>query len=378
MTSQILSVSELTHYLTDLDDLTQKALRRIAGKNGRKQVLVQELALEHPDLDTFRQRQADLSIKYSDISVKRLREIYRARTPTSLKCDLRKKEEVISWLRSYEHLEQQSDEIASDALSSYNDADNLGAVSENDLLGFDTESSGENAVAVSQILRFGPDKYTEHESYQAADISGDSSSIVVGNDNISVEDYDADGEGTDADGENKIEFHHEMEALSTHDVELRKNIDSAHDNSFLGQLSTVRGNLDTVIGWEQALQKGEGQCIDRNQLSLENSLDTFSTLPDHTQGEEHVHSSEVPSPSTDSIVSESHRCGPSVFTIFTVISIIMAAIIGPLPDQRQPAATSDPGASVVELSRTFSGTCPAVYRELPLVTNQEHNLHRHR
>ena len=224
MTSQLLPTSELTHFLTNFDDLTQRALRRIAGQNGRKQVLVQKLALEHPELDTFRQRQADLGIKYSDISVKRLREIYRARTPTSLKCDLREKEEVISWLRGYEHLEQRSDEIASDALSSYNDADYFGAVPENDLSGSDTESSGENAVAVSQILRFGPEKYTEHESYQAADISGDLSNTAVGNDYISVEDYDADGEGTDADGEgtdadgeNESKFHHEMEALSTQD-----------------------------------------------------------------------------------------------------------------------------------------------------------------
>ena len=141
---------------------------------------------------------------------------------------------MISWLGGYEHLEQESDEIASDALSSHNDPDYLGAVPENDLSGSDTESSGENAVAVSQILRFGPEKYTEHESYQAADISGDLSDTVVGNDYISVEDYDADGEGTDADGENESKFHHEMEALSTQDVELRKNIDSAHDNCFLG------------------------------------------------------------------------------------------------------------------------------------------------
>ena len=120
------------------------------------------------------------------------------------------------------------------------------------------------------------------------------------------------------------------------------------------------------------MQKGQEQCTDRIQLSLENSLDALSTLPDHTQGEEHTHSSGVPSQSTESIVSESHRRCPSVFTIVTVISTIMAAIIGPLPDQRRLVTTSDPGASVVELSQTIFNTCPAVHPKLLLGSNHEH------
>ena len=53
----------------------------------------------------------------------------------------------------------------------------------------------------------------------------------------------------------------------------------------------------------------------------------------------------------------------------------MAAINGPLPDQRRPVTTSDPGASVVELSKTIFGTCPAVHPDLPLGLNHEHNPH---